>query len=117
MKKVILFTAWLGIYATLNAQTPAHQVRHLKITILSTLLAQEGIGDWGFGALIECDSTRILFDTGGRPYVVRDNAKELDIDLSKVPIVVLSHGHPDHTAGWRTLREGLVVANPRAMGL
>ena len=81
------------------------------------MLAQEGVGDWGFGALVECDSTRILFDSGGRKYVVRDNAKELHIDLSKVRTVVLSHGHPDHTAGWLTLRQGLSKGNKDALSI
>jgi 7,8-dihydropterin-6-yl-methyl-4-(beta-D-ribofuranosyl)aminobenzene 5'-phosphate synthase len=92
-------------------------VGHLKITILSTMLAQEGIGDWGFGALIECDNSQILFDTGGREFVVRDNARELHIDLSKVPVVVLSHGHPDHTAGWLSLRQELLNINTNALAL
>lgn len=116
MKKFILLSTLLGLYAISHAQTQ-HQVSHLKITILSTMLAQEGVGDWGFGALIECDSNRILFDTGGREFVVRDNAKEMHIDLSKVPTVVLSHGHPDHTAGWLALRQGLLHTNKSAVAL
>jgi 7,8-dihydropterin-6-yl-methyl-4-(beta-D-ribofuranosyl)aminobenzene 5'-phosphate synthase len=105
MKKLVILFALLFTYSVPRAQTIApHQVSHLKITILSTMLAQEGVGDWGFGALVECDSTSILFDSGGRKYVVRDNAKELHIDLSKVHTVVLSHGHSYHTAGWLTLR-------------
>jgi len=116
MKKFSLIVALISLYTVTRAQTP-HQVSHLKITILSTMLAQEGVGDWGFGALIECDSSRILFDTGGREFVVHDNAKELHIDLSRVPTVVLSHGHPDHTAGWLSLRQGLVGTNKRALAL
>lgn len=116
MKKVLFFIVLLNLYMELGAQT-LHPVSHLKITILSTMLAQEGVGDWGFGALIECDSGRILFDTGGREYTVRDNAKELNIDLSKVSTVVLSHGHPDHTAGWLSLRKGLLGTNKSALSL
>lgn len=110
MKKLILLLILFGQYAVSTAQT-SPQVSHLKIIILSTMLALEGIGDWGFGALIECDSNRILFDTGGRKFVVRHNAKELHIDLSTVPTVVLSHGHPDHTAGWLALRQDLLNTN------
>lgn len=116
MRKIILLILLLGLPAIPYAQT-SRQVTHLKITILSTMLAQEGIGDWGFGALIECDSSMILFDTGGRKFVVRDNAKELHIDLSKVPTVVLSHGHPDHTAGWLSLRQELLNVNKSALAI
>src|SRR5471030_1558948 len=100
MKKLVILIALLFTFSVLRAQTAVpHRVGHLKITILSTMLAQEGVGDWGFGALVECDSTKILFDTGGRDHVVSDNAKEIHIDLSRVPVVVLSHGHSDHTDG------------------
>lgn len=116
MKKYILFISMFGFYLVSIAQTQ-HHVSNLKITILSTMLAQEGIGDWGFGALIECDSSQILFDTGGREFVVRDNAKDLHIDLSKVHTVVLSHGHPDHTAGWLPLRQSMMQANRSALAL
>ncbi len=81
------------------------------------MLAQEGLGDWGFSALVECDSTRILFDTGGRDSIVRGNAAELHIDLSGIPIVVLSHGHRDHTAGWLSLRKEMMAANKNAFSL
>jgi 7,8-dihydropterin-6-yl-methyl-4-(beta-D-ribofuranosyl)aminobenzene 5'-phosphate synthase len=117
MKKFPFLILLLGSYMVLRAQAPRHEVGHFKITILSTMLAQEGVGDWGFGALIECDSNRILFDTGGRPFVVRDNAKDLQIDLSNVPVVVLSQGHPDHTAGWRILRDELAVTNRNALAI
>jgi 7,8-dihydropterin-6-yl-methyl-4-(beta-D-ribofuranosyl)aminobenzene 5'-phosphate synthase len=46
------------------------EVRSLKITILSTMLADEGIGEWGFAALVEADGKKILFDTGARPNTV-----------------------------------------------
>jgi 7,8-dihydropterin-6-yl-methyl-4-(beta-D-ribofuranosyl)aminobenzene 5'-phosphate synthase len=116
MKKIILVFSFCCLQTLVSAQA-AHQVSNLKITILSTMLAQEGVGDWGFGALIECDSTKILFDSGGRPHVVRDNAKELDIDLSKIPMVVLSHGHADHTAGWLPLREEFSILNQNAFAI
>ncbi len=118
MKKLVILISLLFTYSALRAQTTiSHQANHLKITILSTMLAQEGVGDWGFAALVECDSVLILFDSGGRKYVVRDNAKELHINLSKVHTVVLSHGHPDHTAGWLALRQELSLNNKNALSL
>src|SRR5580704_9880527 len=45
-------------------------VKVLKITILSTMLADGGIGEWGFAALVEADGRKILFDTGARPNTV-----------------------------------------------
>ena len=58
--------------------------------LLSTMLAEEGIGEWGFAALVELGTRRILFDTGARPDTVWKNAQELGIDLSQVTDVILS---------------------------
>lgn len=91
------------------------EVQRVKITILSTMLADAGIGEWGFSALVEADGNRILFDTGARPTTVLENARELKIDLSNVRDVVLSHHHADHVGGLMTLRRELSKANAEAI--
>jgi 7,8-dihydropterin-6-yl-methyl-4-(beta-D-ribofuranosyl)aminobenzene 5'-phosphate synthase len=91
------------------------QVHALKITILSTMVADAGIGEWGFAALVEADGNRILYDTGARPTTVLENVRELGIDLSNVRDVVLSHNHADHTGGLVTLRREFVRQNPAAL--
>ena len=97
------------------AAEPPHRVTKLKITTLSTMLADEGIGEWGYAALVEVDGHRILFDTGARPRTVLENARELGIDLSSVEDVVLSHNHGDHTGGLLTLRRELQKQSPLAL--
>jgi 7,8-dihydropterin-6-yl-methyl-4-(beta-D-ribofuranosyl)aminobenzene 5'-phosphate synthase len=97
-----------------SVSTPA-ELHSLKVTILSTMLADEGIGEWGFAALVEADGKRILFDTGARPNTVLENARELKIDLSGVQEVILSHFHDDHTTGLMTLRRELSKSNPAAL--
>jgi 7,8-dihydropterin-6-yl-methyl-4-(beta-D-ribofuranosyl)aminobenzene 5'-phosphate synthase len=92
-----------------------HQVRALKITVLSTMLADAGIGEWGYAALVEVDGKRILFDTGARPETVLANAREMRIELADIEEVVLSHNHDDHTGGLVTLRRELRKQNPRAL--
>ena len=94
---------------------PPHKVASLKITILSTMLAEEGMGEWGFSALVEADGHRILFDTGLHPETVLQNARDLGIDLSSVTDVVLSHHHGDHTGGLLELRRELSKVSPTAM--
>lgn len=103
---------WLTCAAVWAA--PA-QVQHVKVTILSTMLADAGIGEWGFAALVETDGYRVLFDTGLRPQTVLQNAQELHVDLSTVTDVVLSHFHDDHTGGLLTLRKALMKKNPKAL--
>src|ERR1700760_4086329 len=100
LKKLFLFA--IAILITTVAQStpafasPSSQIHSLKITILSTMVADRGFGEWGFSALVESDGHKILFDTGAHPNTVLDNAKALKIDLSDVEDVVLSHFHPDH---------------------
>jgi 7,8-dihydropterin-6-yl-methyl-4-(beta-D-ribofuranosyl)aminobenzene 5'-phosphate synthase len=91
------------------------QVKKLRVTVLSTMLASAGIGEWGFAALVEADGRRILFDTGARPRTVLENSRELKIDLSSITDVILSHNHADHTGGLVTLRRELSKSNPAAL--
>ncbi|PYQ47498.1 MAG: MBL fold metallo-hydrolase, partial [Acidobacteria bacterium] len=91
------------------------RVHALRIQVLSTMLSDEGIGEWGFGALVEVDGHRILFDTGFHPTNVLDNARELRVDLAQVPGVVLSHNHSDHTGGLLTLRRAVKDDHPDAL--
>ncbi len=98
-----------------NANIEPSSVTNLKITTLSTMLANQGIGEWGYSALVEADGKKILFDTGRRSDTVLENAEELGIDLSEVEHVFLSHNHGDHTGGLLTLREKLKEQNPKAI--
>jgi 7,8-dihydropterin-6-yl-methyl-4-(beta-D-ribofuranosyl)aminobenzene 5'-phosphate synthase len=92
------------------------RLRSARITILSTMLADtKGLGEWGFAALVEADGHRLLFDTGARPDTVLANARELDVDLSGVSDVILSHHHGDHTGGLLALRRALMKDHPRAL--
>jgi len=109
---------WASLLALpLAAQPdPAYQVRSLRVQVLSTMLtADEGVGEWGFAAVVEADGHRILFDTGARPNTVLNNAQELGVDLSNVTEVILSHNHSDHTGGLVTLRRALSAKNPAAL--
>jgi 7,8-dihydropterin-6-yl-methyl-4-(beta-D-ribofuranosyl)aminobenzene 5'-phosphate synthase len=94
----------------------ASEVKALKVTVLSTMLADAGFGEWGYAALVEVDGKKILFDTGANPDTVLKNAKTLGIDLSDVEDVVISHHHDDHTGGLLALRRVFMAKNPAAIG-
>ena len=79
------------------------------------MLADGGIGEWGFSALVVADGRQILFDTGARPDTVLTNARELGIDLSQVQEVILSHNHADHTGGLLKLRREFGRIRPSAL--
>ncbi len=112
---IALFLCAGALRAATAPEAPA-QVQELKITVLSTMVADAGShGEWGFSALVEVDGRKLLVDTGAAPGTVLENAKVLGIDLSDVEDVVLTHNHDDHTAGLLSLREALRAQNPRAM--
>lgn len=106
--------------ASLASVTAAqqHRVQSVDVKVLSTMLADTaGIGEWGFSALVVADGHRILFDTGARPETVLNNARELKVDLTNVPDVILSHNHGDHTGGLITLRRAVRDKNPAALAV
>lgn len=79
------------------------------------LLAEHGLAYW-----IESGSQRLLYDTGQGGVLV-NNAYRLGISLSQVDVVVLSHGHYDHTSGLtdalRGNRTASIYLHPDAMNL
>jgi len=111
---VVVISACL---APLSAQTPPKhaQVKSLKVTILSTMLADQGIGEWGFAALVESDGHRLLVDTGARPQTVFSNLHDLNLDITDVKEVILTHNHDDHVGGLLTLRREYMRKNPDAV--
>lgn len=52
----------------------------------------------GLSIYIETHGYKLLFDTGASK-MFADNAKQLDIDLSRIEALIISHGHYDHTGG------------------
>jgi len=54
--------------------------------------------EFGLSVHVECDETRILFDTGASGAFLH-NAKAMDIDISDVDVAVISHYHFDHGGG------------------
>lgn len=119
-RSLLFFAACLSLAASvLVAASPdatrEPPVKSLRITVLSTNLADRGIGEWGYAALVEVDGRRLLFDTGQRPETVLNNARELKVDLSTVPEVVLSHHHFDHVGGLLTLRRAHATVRSDAL--
>ncbi len=61
---------------------------------------KEGIkAEHGLSIYIETDEMNILFDAGATDSFL-SNAGSLGIDLARVDMAVISHGHYDHTGGF-----------------
>lgn len=76
------------------------EVKRMKVTVLVDDLAKEYKYErkHGLCLYIETGSKKMLFDLGPNDTFIR-NAKKMDIDLSEVDTVVISHGHRDHGGG------------------
>ncbi len=65
--------------------------------------------DFGFSAVVEYRGKTILFDAGTDARVFESNLKSLKIDLRKIDIAIVSHGHYDHIGGF----DYLLSVNPK----
>jgi 7,8-dihydropterin-6-yl-methyl-4-(beta-D-ribofuranosyl)aminobenzene 5'-phosphate synthase len=72
----------------------------MKITtLIENLVYKPGFhAEHGLAFLIETADKKILFDTGQSPAFM-SNTEKLNIDISDIDAVVISHGHYDHTGG------------------
>ena len=92
----------------------------MKWTVLSDNRTQNPSleTEHGLSILLETEHRRILLDTGASDVFIR-NAERLNIDLSIVDYVFISHGHSDHAGGLRHLMKindkAQVVVSPDAV--
>jgi 7,8-dihydropterin-6-yl-methyl-4-(beta-D-ribofuranosyl)aminobenzene 5'-phosphate synthase len=101
---LILFACWA---AALAGQEPAVRVTYLY----DNTVAASGVKpDWGFACLVVGHGRTVLFDTGAKADILRGNLAALNVDLSRVDALVLSHDHLDHTGGLDAL--GMRVSLP-----
>jgi 7,8-dihydropterin-6-yl-methyl-4-(beta-D-ribofuranosyl)aminobenzene 5'-phosphate synthase len=66
------------------------------------------VQDFGFSCLVEYQGLTVLFDSGTSAKIFEQNVKTLNIDLKKVDIAIVSHGHYDHIGGF----DYLIALNP-----
>lgn len=69
------------------------------ITLIENLVDHSGlVAEHGLSLLIDTGDKKILFDTGQSGLFIQ-NAQNLGIDVGEIDVLVLSHGHSDHTGG------------------
>ena len=103
---LLLFSLILLLCHPFNAKAQSER----RITILYDAFGPPSSlkMDWGFAALIEYNGRRILFDTGNNAKIFEHNVNQLNVDLTRLDAVVISHRHGDHTSGLNHL----VKVNP-----
>ena len=84
----------------------------IKLTNVYDAFGEEKKGlhqDFGFSCLVQYGDKTILFDAGTNIDTFKQNIKTLKINLKKIDIAVLSHGHYDHMGGF----DYLFKVNPK----
>src|SRR5207302_2175057 len=112
-RAVIATVVWIAVAGAGSAPPAAvgfsRTFDSLRIRFLSTQIEADASvrAEWGFGALVEADEAKLLFDTGYLPDTVTANAASLHVDLRGIHDVVLSHWHGDHTGGIETVLQAV----------
>jgi 7,8-dihydropterin-6-yl-methyl-4-(beta-D-ribofuranosyl)aminobenzene 5'-phosphate synthase len=94
------------------AGQPTPTGSHVRLRNLYDAFGKEVPGilhDFGFSTVIEHRGKTILFDAGTNVEVFKKNVRSLKIDLKKIDIVIVSHGHYDHIGGM----DHVLEANPK----
>jgi len=72
------------------------------------------LAEHGFSALIEVGAKkRVLWDAGASEDVLLENARRMEVDLSALDAVALSHGHFDHVGSLDQVLKLAVRTEPR----
>ncbi|MGY5873074.1 MAG: MBL fold metallo-hydrolase [Candidatus Thorarchaeota archaeon] len=81
---------------------------HIRILVDGNVNTWKVLGEAGFAALVDVfyddmSSTRLLFDTGSSTPALVHNLKEMELDISTIDMIILSHGHWDHVGGLKEI--------------
>jgi len=104
-------------------------VKNVQITVLiedsksstkPSLKAKHGLA-YLIKAKIDNSELTIMMDAGPTPEVILHNADVMDINLQNIEVIVLSHGHYDHTGGLIAVLKTIgkrvpVIAHPTVFG-
>ena len=70
----------------------------IKTLVENTSISKDLGSEHGLSLYIETNAHKILFDVGASRLFI-DNAKKLNVDISDVDYLIISHGHYDHGGG------------------
>ena len=111
MTAVLILIAQLALVFPLDAQTKT-DAPGVTMTNVYDAFGKEVKGltqDFGFSCVINYKGKMILFDSGTDARIFEKNLKTLKIDLRKIDIAIVSHGHYDHIGGF----DYLTSVNPK----
>ncbi|MDX9873160.1 MAG: MBL fold metallo-hydrolase [Clostridia bacterium] len=85
----------------------------IKTLVENTSSKPNIMAEWGLSILVDTGKKKVLFDTGsGYPQVLLHNMDVNGISVTDIDVLVISHGHQDHTGGLRPFFERLHSISP-----
>lgn len=81
----------------------------------NTYIDQYYLAEPAVSYYITIDDKHILFDTGYSDILIA-NAMKMNLDLSKLTHIVISHGHNDHTNGLKHLADSIDLSKIKVIG-
>lgn len=105
--KTFIFGAGFLVFNPFESLAEIEKLKGKKVRMIynNTGSAEFLKKEWGLSVWIESENDALLFDTGGDASVLISNMSKLDIDLSKLKTIVISHNHWDHTNGLKAILE------------
>ena len=89
---------------------PCAKKFNIKIIFDSTAINPKFKTGWGFSCLI---NNHILFDTGADGTALLNNFHLMNVNLSDISKVIISHEHSDHFGGlWKLLEKQKNISDP-----
>ena len=91
---LFIFLTLLSFAFTLKAQKEI--LARIVVLYDNYQYSDSTLSDWGWACLVIRENDTILFDTGARKDILFHNINAMNVDLSTVQTLVISHHHGDH---------------------
>ncbi|MBK9272333.1 MAG: MBL fold metallo-hydrolase [Saprospiraceae bacterium] len=101
MKLFIIFIFFALLNFNAERELSFRSIREGEIINLYDAFGKDSLlsKDFGFSCITKYKGKTLLFDAGSNADIFKSNVQKIGIDLSKVDLVVVSHGHFDHLNG------------------
>ncbi len=100
----LISTTILIFIAIMISQSTNAQGNNSFIVVYNNMESENNLRcDWGFAAWIKMGEEVVLFDTGNKPAILKQNLEKLNLDPRDISVIAISHDHYDHIGGLESI--------------